>query len=373
MIYFDAAATTFQKPREVREAVRRAMETMSSPGRGNYSSTALAADTLFRCREELAEMFGVENPEQVVFTQNATHALNLAIFSLVGQGDEVVISGYEHNAVTRPLHAIPGVRIRTAAAPLFDQAAMVQAFSREITASTAAVICTHVSNVFGCILPIEAIARLCRERNVPLIVDASQSAGCLEVDQRALQAAFIAMPGHKSLYGPQGTGVLLCGQEGKPLLHGGTGSLSREQAMPDFLPDRLEAGTHNVPGIAGLLAGVRFVRTVGIREIRRHGFRLKERILTALEAMPGMEVMGSHSFAEQAPLLSFLPKGQDPEAFCEALAREGFALRGGYHCAPLAHQSAGTLAAGTVRFSTSAFNREDEVNRLISALKKFTV
>ena len=373
MIYGDAAATTFQKPRMVREAVRTALETMSSPGRGNYASAALAADTLFSCREELAEMFGVENPEQVVFTFNATHALNLAISSLVGEGAEVVISGYEHNAVTRPLHAIKNVRIRTAAAPLFDQQAMIQAFSRQITPNADAVICTHVSNVFGYILPIEAIAALCRERRVPLIVDASQSAGCLEVDQRLLQADFIAMPGHKGLYGPQGTGVLLCGQQGKPLLYGGTGSLSRDQAMPDFLPDRLEAGTHNVPGIAGLLAGVRFVRSVGIREIRHHSYRLKEQLLAALDGLKGFRALGTHAYTAQAGLLSFLPETGDPEMLCEALSQRGIALRGGYHCAPLAHQSAGTIDSGTARFSVSVFNREDEVNRLIGELKKFTV
>ena len=373
MIYFDAAATTFQKPRAVREAVRAAMETMSSPGRGNYASAALAADTLFACREELAGMFGEENPEQVVFTFNATHGLNLAISSLVGEGAEVVISGYEHNAVTRPLHAIRGVQIRVAQAPLFDQQAMIQAFSRQITPRTAAVVCTHVSNVFGYILPIEAIAAICRERHVPLIVDASQSAGCLEVDQRKLQAAFIAMPGHKGLYGPQGTGVLLCGQEGRPLLYGGTGSLSREQTMPDFLPDQLEAGTHNVPGIAGLLAGVRFVRHVGIREIRHHSYRLKEQLLSALEDLKGFRVWGAHAYSAQAGLLSFLPESGDPEMLCEGLAQQGFALRGGYHCAPLAHESAGTIASGTARFSLSAFNREDEVSRLIGELKKFTV
>lgn len=372
MIYFDAAATTFQKPRAVKDAVRRAMDTMSSPGRGNYAAAALAAQTLFQCRMELGELFGVEDPEQVVFTSCATHGLNIAIRSLVGAGGRVVISGYEHNAVTRTLHAIEGVQIHVVNTPLFDQEAMVRGFEELISPDIDAVICTHVSNVFGYILPIQAIAALCRERGVPLILDASQSAGCLTIDQRALQAAFIAMPGHKGLYGPQGTGVLLCGGSGEPLLRGGTGSSSQDQEMPGFLPDRLEPGTHNVPGIAGLLAGVRFVRTAGLAAIRRHGYVLAEQLLTALEGEEAYQVFGSHDSALQAPVLSFLPRRGDAEELCEYLSGQGIALRGGLHCAPYAHQTAGTLSTGTARFSVSAFNRPDEVERLAAALKKFT-
>ena len=371
MIYFDAAATTFQKPRAVKDAVRAAMDTMSSPGRGNYQSAALAAKTLFQCRMELGELFGVENPEQVVFTSCATHALNIAIRSLVHPGGRVVISGYEHNAVTRALHAVEGLSIHVVNTPLFDREAMVRGFTQLITPDTDAVICTHVSNVFGYILPIEEIAALCQQRGVPLIVDASQSAGCLAIDQRTLQATFIAMPGHKGLYGPQGTGVLLCGQNGEPLLFGGTGSSSEEQRMPDFLPDRQEAGTHNVPGIAGLLAGVRFVRTTGLAAIRRHGNLLKEQLLTALEGEERYQVFGSHDASRQAGVLSLLPRQGDAEELCEYLSSCGIALRGGLHCAPYAHQTAGTLHTGTARFSVSAFNRPDEVEKLISALKRF--
>ncbi len=369
MIYFDAAATSFQKPRAVREAVYRAMTTMSSPGRGNYASAAMAADTLFQCRLELGELFGVENPEQIVFTSNATHALNIAIHSLVRPGGRVVISGYEHNAVTRPLHAIDGLSIHVVNTPLFDQEAMVRGFQNLITKGTDAVICTHVSNVFGYILPIASIAAVCRSQGVPLIIDASQSAGSLPIDQRLLQADFIAMPGHKGLYGPQGTGVLLCGREGLPLLYGGTGSNSRDQAMPDFLPDRMEAGTHNVPGIAGLLAGVRFVRAMGPAAIRRHGYTLKERLLSALEGDAGYRVFGSHDYDKQAAVVSLLPRDGGSEELCQQLSDRGIALRGGYHCAPYAHQTAGTIETGTARFSVSAFNRLSEVDTLLRHLK----
>ena len=256
MIYFDAGATTLQKPETVARAMYRAVGTLSSPGRGSYPD--------LRCRTLAAELFGAADPEQVVFTSSATHGLNIAIRTLVKPGGRVVISGYEHNAVTRPLHAIPGVEIAVADAPLFDREEMVRQFAQALETPADAVICTHVSNVFGYRLPVERIAALCRERSVPFVLDASQSAGTLPVDMTALGAAFIAMPGHKGLYGPQGTGLLLCGMEPEPLLRGGTGSQSLLQAMPDQLPDRLEPGTHNMPGIAGLLEGLRFVKARGV-------------------------------------------------------------------------------------------------------------
>ena len=252
MIYLDSAATTFQKPPEVAAAMERALAVMSSPGRGGYPEAMAAAETAFACRSELAELFGLRDAERVVFTMNATHALNIAIKSLVSPGGRAVISGYEHNAVTRPLAAL-GAETAVAAGPLFRPEAVTAAFDRLITPETQVVICCHVSNVFGFIQPVEAVAALCRSRGVPLIIDASQSAGVLSLDMDALGAAFIAMPGHKGLYGPQGTGVLLCGEHVpvRPLMEGGTGSMSLRQEMPDFLPDRLEAGTHNMPGIAG--------------------------------------------------------------------------------------------------------------------------
>jgi len=370
MIYFDAAATTLQKPKAVKDAVRRAMDTMSSPGRGNYESAARAVELLLQCREETGALFGVDDPEQVVFTTNATHALNIAIRSLVTSGSRVVISGYEHNAVTRCLHAIQNVEIHVVNTPLFDHEAMLRGFDALITPDTAAVICTHVSNVFGYILPIEKISALCRERGVPLIVDAAQSAGCIDIDQKDLQAAFIAMPGHKGLYGPQGTGILLCGDKASPILFGGTGSNSREQEMPEFLPDRLEAGTHNVPGIAGLLEGVRFVRELGINNIRRHSWQLKERMAEQLKKAGEYHVFSSENPLLQAGVLSFLHKKMEPESFCEAMSQRGYGLRGGYHCAPFAHQTAGTIAQGTVRFSLSVFNHEQEVTALGKELKK---
>ena len=371
MIYLDSAATTFRKPPTVAPAVKRAMETMSSPGRGGYPAAMRAAETVFDCRMELAELFGVGNPERVIFTMNATHGLNIAIKSLVGKGDRVVISGYEHNAVTRPLLAV-GANLAVAKAPLFHSDAVLEAFDHLITPDTRAVVCNHVSNVFGFIQPVKEIAEICRRRNVPLVVDASQSAGVLPLDLSELEAAFVALPGHKGLYGPQGTGVLICGEgvQVKPLTEGGTGSVSLQQAMPEFLPDRLEAGTHNVPGIAGLLEGVRHVRRRGVESIC-----LKERSLTLwlaeeLKKQQGMRVFAEDGLRNQTGVLSIVPEGKDVEWVGSGLAEHGVAVRAGMHCAPLAHDSGGTLQTGTIRLSVSDFNTLEECAKFLQILRK---
>ena len=371
MIYLDSAATTLQKPPSVARATAHAIDHLASPGRGGHRPAMAAADTAFACREEAAALFHVPSVDQVVFTFNATHGLNIAIKTLVHPGDRVVISGYEHNAVTRPLHAIPEVEILVARSPLFDRQGMIDSFRQCLDQGADAAICTHVSNVFGFILPIQEIAELCRQREVPLIVDASQSAGVLPLDIQELGAAFVAMPGHKGLYGPQGTGLLLCGAETHPLLMGGTGSASALQAMPDFLPDRLEAGTHNMPGIAGLLEGLRYVQTQGTERILTHERRLIRQAAAGLSRIPGVTVYGDGG-AVQAGVLSFQIDGMDCEAVGEALGARGIAVRAGLHCAPLAHQSAGTLEAGTVRASVSAFNTPREVERFTQEVARLT-
>ena len=369
MIYLDSAATTFQKPPSVTAAMQDALLTMSSPGRGGYPAAMKAAETAFQCRSELAELFGVGNPERVVFTSSATHGLNIAIKSLVPPGGKAVVSGYEHNAVTRPLTAL-GAEVSAAEAPLFRQSEVAAAFDRLIVPGTDAVICNHISNVFGFIQPVEAIAAMCRERGVPFIIDASQSAGVLPLNLDRLEAAFIAMPGHKGLYGPQGTGVLLCGENipVRTLLEGGTGSLSMQQEMPDFLPDRLEAGTHNMPGIAGLLAGVRFVKQRGMANILDHERRLTLLAAEGIRMLPGAKVLAMPGLREQAGVLSFVPLKKDVEEVGTRLAEQGIAVRTGLHCAPFAHKSAGTLDTGTVRVSFSDFNTRSEVYRLLAVL-----
>ena len=367
MIYLDSAATTLQKPAAVAAASARAINNLASPGRGGHRPAMAAAETAFTCREAAAQLFHVKDPERVVFTFNATHGLNIAIKTLAWPGSRVVISGYEHNAVTRPLHAL-GADIRVARSPLFDQEAALAAFGRELDRGADLVVCTHVSNVFGFILPIEGIAGLCRERGVPLIVDASQSAGAIPLDFAALGAAYVAMPGHKGLYGPQGTGLLLCGADPLPLLEGGTGSESKRQSMPDFLPDRLEAGTHNIAGIAGLLEGLRFLERRGVEKIAAREAALIRRLGEGLCAASGAEVFLSGDQTDQAGVLSFRLRSRDCEELGEELGRQGFALRAGLHCAPLAHETAGTLETGTLRASVSAFNTDREMEKFIQAV-----
>ncbi len=341
---------------------------LASPGRGGHRPAMAAAETAFACREEAARLFHVDDPERVVFTFNATHGLNIALKTLAGPGSRVVVSGYEHNAVTRPLHTMDA-DIRVARGPLFDQAAALEAFRRELDRGADLAVCSHVSNVFGFILPIEEIAALCRERGVPLIVDASQSAGVLPLDFEALGAAFIAMPGHKGLYGPQGTGLLLCGTDPATLLEGGTGSESRLQTMPGFLPDRLEAGTHNITGIAGLLEGLRFLRRRGVERIAAGEGRMIRRLGEGLGAVPDAEVFLAGDPSVQAGVLSVRLRGRDCEEVGELLGDRGFALRAGLHCAPLAHESGGTLDTGTVRASVSAFNTDREIGQLVRAVR----
>lgn len=371
MVYLDSAATTLQKPPAVYRAVISAMKRMASPGRGGHKPAMLAAETAFACRQAAAELFHLEDPECVVFTLNATHALNLAIKSVVKPGDRVVVSGYEHNAVTRPLTAL-GCDIQVARSPLFDREAILAEFDRLVTPQTACVVCTHVSNVFGFILPVEEISGLCARRGVPFILDASQSAGALPVHMDALDAAFICMPGHKGLYGPQGTGLLLCGRDRKTdtLLEGGTGSLSARQDMPDFLPDRLEAGTHNVPGIAGLLEGIRFIRGRGEAAILRHEQALMAVAIRGLRTIPGVTLYDALRPELQAGVLSFTVADMDCEAVGEALGARDVAVRAGLHCAPYAHESAGTLRSGTVRASFSEFNTADQAKRLVAEVAR---
>lgn len=363
MIYLDSAATSFQKPAAVRRAVMRAMETMSSPARGDHILARRAAETVYRCREEAAALFSVGESERVVFTCNATHALNIAIRSLVKDGGRVVISGYEHNAVTRCLASFQDLQVEVAAAPLFDRAAAAEAFAQCIRADTNAVICNHVSNVFGFVQPVDEIAEICRYRGVPLIVDASQSAGSLGVDAAKWRASFVAMPGHKGLLGPQGTGLLLCGGEAQPLLFGGTGSESLRQEMPDFLPDRLEAGTHNVAGIAGLLEGIRYVKRIGFTEIENKKKQLTRTFIKSLEKEPGLRLFTAGDERAQCGVVSVVFRGMESEEAAAELAKRGVLVRAGYHCSPLAHKTAGTLDGGTVRFSFSVFNTVEEIRR----------
>lgn len=344
MIYLDHGATSLHKPKTVTAAMVRAVRCCGNPGRGGHDAADAAAKVVYGCRERAGALFGCQ-PEQVVFTANCTHGLNIAIHSLVKPGARVVISGFEHNAVTRPLYAL-GAKVHVAGRKLFDQADTLECFEKALKAGQDAAVFTHVSNVFGYILPVAEMAALCRQYGVPFVVDAAQSAGFLPVEPESWEADFVAMPGHKGLLGPQGTGLLLCRKIPQPLLFGGTGSNSGEAAMPEFLPDRLEAGTLNVPGIAGLDAGMAYVQRLGLAHIFSRSANAAAQCAKGLADRD----IAVFSGTPQTGTLSFQTR-MDVEVAADKLARKGIALRAGLHCAPLAHESAGTGDRGTLRLS----------------------
>lgn len=370
MIYLDNAATTLHKPRAVDEAVRRAMHAAAGYARGGYAAAMRAGETVYACREQAAALFGVRDPARVVFTMNATHALNLAIHALAQPGMRVAVSGYEHNAVMRPL-LLRGIDPIVLDTPLWNSAAMVEAAGQALADGAELFILNHVSNVFGFAAPVEEIAALLDEKGVPLILDASQSAGLIDIDVRRHPClAAVCMPGHKALYGPQGTGILLALDDriaARPLLAGGTGSRSEEMRQPDFLPDALESGTPNVPGIAGLAAGIAFVRSVGPANILAHERKLTREFARALE---GESRITCFAHPAQTGVLSLTVRGAAVENIAETLARQGVAVRAGLHCAPLAHRTAGTEETGTVRFSLSFYSTADQVEHAAALVRQ---
>ena len=310
----------------------------------------------------------LEGGTAAMLTSSGQAANFFALFNLCEAGDHIVASstiyGGTFNLISVTMKKM-GIEA-TFVDPLCTEEELNAAFRP----NTKVVFGETIANPALTVLDIEKFAKAAHAHGVPLIVDASQSAGILPINMKSLGAAYIAMPGHKGLYGPQGTGVLLCGdgQIPRPLLEGGTGSISLSQEMPDFLPDRIEAGTHNMPGIAGLLAGVRFVRRQGTQTILRHEHALTCRTAESLRRLPGVEVFAHPGCLAQAGVVSFRVPGRDVETVGEALARQGIAVRAGLHCAPLAHRTAGTLDTGTVRVSFSAFNTPQEADRLAEAV-----
>ncbi len=366
MIYLDNAATSLLKPYDVAEAAAKAIRKMGSPGRGAHKSAMLASETAYNCRELAAQLFNVPGPENIVFTMNATHALNIAIKSQAQSGTRVLISSFEHNSVTRPLYAIDA-RVTVAASKLFDPEDTVRAFEERIGGAQLVVI-NHTSNVFGYKLPLEKVAAMCRAAGIPFIVDASQSAGVVDIDFESLGAEYVAMPGHKGLYGPQGTGILIC-KRGKTLLEGGTGSNSKLLEMPDFLPDRFEAGTHNMPGIAGLTEGLKFVKKIGTAEILKREQKLISIAAEGLAQIKGVKLYRAEEPENQTGVLSFNIGDAPSELIANELSNKNIAVRAGMHCAPLAHRTAETSEQGTVRISLSVFNTKHEINKMLDAVE----
>lgn len=370
MIYLDSAATSLLKPKSVSAAMLNAMQTMASPGRGSHIAAMRAADKVYECRELACRLFNFDKPERIVFTMNASHALNIAIRSVVKSGDTVCVSGYEHNSVTRTLKGV-GAKIAVAKSRLFDTQNAIDAFER-LVPHVDAVVCNHVSNVFGFILPVYEISKMCERYNVPFILDASQSAGILDIDMQRLNAAFVAMPGHKGLLGPQGTGLLICNADPSPLLYGGTGSDSIVQDMPDCLPDVCEAGTHNVVGIAGLAEGIKYAARLTPSHIGTYEEWLCAQMADALQGIDGLEVFLTDN-GTQAGVLSVRHNSINVETLCETLGAKQIAARCGLHCAPFAHQTAGTIDTGTLRFSFSPFITKNQVLTAANVFKNIII
>lgn len=364
MIYLDSAATTIQKPPSVGCAVLRTMRYASSPGRGGHAFAMRAAETVYAARETAAKLFNVDDPAKVVFTFNATHGLNIAINSLVRDGDTALISGWEHNSVLRPLVA-NRARLIIAEAGM-DREKTLEAFDTALNEKPKLCAINHVSNVTGFVLPVYEIAEKCKRAGVPLIIDASQSAGAFKLDFTKLDADFIAMPGHKGLYGPQGTGLLLVKNGAEPLLFGGSGSSSALPDMPEELPDRLEAGTHNTAGIAGLAKGMAFVMREGEDNILRRERELAYRAAAGLSRIRGVRVFAPEQ-KNGSGVISFGIEGLSPEGAGQRFSDMGIALRAGLHCSPLAHKTLGTFPEGTVRLSVSAFTNAREIDAFLNA------
>ncbi len=370
IVNFDNAATTFPKPPEVRLAVEKALARYGSAGRGGHPIAARTSELVYSARETAADFFGVQ-PEQVVFTLNCTHALNLAIQGIAEGGGHVVISNLEHNSVLRPVYALAKKgRIQYSIAAVRETAAeTVNSFASKMRPDTKAVICTLASNVTGQILPWREIGALCRERGICMIGDGAQVCGILPV-KLSDGINILCTAGHKGLYGITGTGMLI--SDGKfplpPLMQGGSGSLSNLPEQPDFLPDCLECGTLNVIGAASLKAGLDFVQKKGIQHLFRAETALCDLLISKLRGIPNVTVY-RNSGSRYVPIVSFNIRGIPSEEAAQLLAKQGFCLRAGLHCAPLAHHSLGTTD-GTVRFAPSVFSKPQDVHRLAAAVRE---
>lgn len=379
-IYLDNASTTFPKPAAVPEAMVRYMtEAGTNIGRGDYSSAFDVEDAVFGARERLCGLLGGKDPSQVVFTRNVTESLNLVLKGYLRPGDHVVVSSMEHNAVMRPLSQLAELGVRVDRAECSPTGELNPAcVERLIEPGTRLVLTTHASNVCGTVLPIERIAEVCRAHGVRYVVDAAQTAGVLPIDAAGWDIDVVCFTGHKGLLGPQGVGgAVFCNgfaSEINALVAGGTGSSSDLERMPAFMPDRLEAGTPNLPGIIGLGAALVWIEERGIDAIREHELALTGRLiggLAELEDAGKVRVVGKKSLEERTGVVSIQTPGRElAEVAHELDARHGIQVRVGLHCAPSAHRTLGTFPTGTIRFSVGWANTEDDVDAALAALRE---
>ncbi|WP_369298447.1 aminotransferase class V-fold PLP-dependent enzyme [uncultured Neglectibacter sp.] len=376
MIYLDNSATTYPKPPQVREALLRAVRDFgANPGRSGYEMSMRTTRAVYECRRCAAELFGAAGPECVVFQPSCTQALNLVLKGSLKSGDHVVVSDLEHNAVMRPLVELKnrGVTYTVAKVTPADSDATTDAFRQAMNANTKLVVCTQASNVFGIRVPVERIAALCHQYGAKICVDCAQSAGILPISLADSGIDYLCCAGHKGLYGPMGTGMLIFRDPQDKLgtlIEGGTGTQSRSMLQPDDPPERYESGTLNVPGILALRAGMEFVKKKRPEVIWQEEMRKTALLYDRLSKIPGVKLYTEMPRQPwYVPVLSFTVEGMPSEAVGEQLAKAGVAVRCGLHCAPLAHEKMGTLETGTVRVSPSVFTRKEEMDALTMRVK----
>ncbi|HAE43751.1 MAG TPA: cysteine desulfurase [Clostridiales bacterium] len=375
-VYLDNGATSFPKAPGVVESMSDYMLNVgSNVNRGAYNSSYKAENTVFETRELICQLFSFDKPENVVFTKNITESLNVLIKGLLQDHDHVIVSSMEHNAVMRPLNAL-GNKIEYSKVKCSKLGDLdIQDFLNAIQSNTKAVVMTHASNVCGTILDLEAVGRICREKGIFFIIDSAQTAGFLDIDFNGLNADAIGFTGHKSLLGPQGIGGFVINDKLANIMdtfiEGGTGSLSDSEYQPNYMPDKFESGTLNIPGIFGLNASLKYVLNEGLESIREKELLLLDRFMQGIYDMNGVEIIGKKSYIGRTGIVSLDFVNQDNGLISHELDKAyGIMTRCGMHCAPSAHQTLGTFPRGTVRFGLSHFNTLDEIDYTISSIKK---
>ena len=374
-LYCDNAATTFPKPQSVLGAILDYMQNIgASPGRSAHHPALKAGRVIFTVREKLAALFNVPDPSRIIFTSNATEALNLGILGLLSNGDRVATTGMEHNSVMRPLNFLARERgIHVSVAPCDKNGGLdVDAFERTIKTGVKLAVVNHGSNVCGAIAPLQRMGAIARAHGATFMVDAAQTAGYVDIDVQSMNIDVLVFSGHKGLYGPAGTGGLYIGDglNLRPLKYGGTGSDSASEEQPDFCPDKYESGTLNGSGIAGLGAGIDFISQKGLEAVRMHGAELTGYFLDELSSMDDVAVIGPNDPENMLPTISIVCKKIDQGIVARRLNDEfGICIRMGLHCAPNAHRTLGTFPQGTIRFSFGIFNTLHDIDAIMYALK----
>lgn len=375
MIYLDNAATTFPKPEAVYQAVDQCMRGFgANPGRSGHKMALDAGRAIYKTRELLCRLFNIDNPMQVIFTSNATDSLNLALKGVLKAGDHVITTSMEHNSMIRPIMSLKEIGVEHTVVQCSETGELdPEKIRAAIQQNTKLIAMTHASNITGTLMPVAKIGKIAKEKGVLLLVDAAQTAGIYAIDVEEMQIDLLAAPGHKGLMGPQGTGILYIrdGIELRHMKEGGTGSKSESLLQPEIIPDRYESGTPNTPGIAGLGAGIEFILSTGLDNIRKHEEDLTAHMLSELKKIQGIKIYGPQDHIKQAAVISINIGEEDSSEVSYVLDKVfKVAVRSGLHCAPLAHQTIGTFEQGTVRFSIGYFNTREDIDKAIEALKK---